>query len=201
MTTPRRETRGRTCIPPACSGGRAPVLTPDSKGVAVHAGRRRSARPGSWPSWAGACSRTDAVRRSGRYPLRRRPRAARQETRDPGEGTRDHRQPHRLRLPVRAALDQLGLLWVASAAGPRAGSEYAGTVVGIGKDVTSYAVGDQVFGFVDGRPGAPMPSSWPSPSTAGRAGARGMGPGRRGAGHGGGALCPCLPPRDRPGPR
>jgi NADPH:quinone reductase-like Zn-dependent oxidoreductase len=34
------------------------------------------------------------------------------------------------------------------------GSEYAGTVVGIGKDVTSYAVGDQVFRFVDGRPGA-----------------------------------------------
>src|SRR4029453_13206370 len=90
---------------------------------------------------AGAASPTGAVRRPGHYPLRRRPRTVRQETRDPGEVTRDHRQPHRLRLPVRAALDQPGLLWVASAAGPRAGSEDAGTVVGIGKDVTSYAVG------------------------------------------------------------
>jgi NADPH:quinone reductase-like Zn-dependent oxidoreductase len=34
------------------------------------------------------------------------------------------------------------------------GSEYAGVVVGVGTDVTSYAVGDLVFGFVDGRPGA-----------------------------------------------
>ncbi|HEX6151843.1 NAD(P)-dependent alcohol dehydrogenase [Nocardioides sp.] len=34
------------------------------------------------------------------------------------------------------------------------GSEYAGVVVGIGEDVTSYAVGSRVFGFVDGRPGA-----------------------------------------------
>ena len=34
------------------------------------------------------------------------------------------------------------------------GSEYAGVVVGLGDDVTSYAVGDRVFGFVDGRPGA-----------------------------------------------
>ena len=35
------------------------------------------------------------------------------------------------------------------------GSEYAGVVVGVAEDVTSYAVGDRVFGFVDGRPGAP----------------------------------------------
>lgn len=34
------------------------------------------------------------------------------------------------------------------------GSEYAGVVVGTGEDVTSYAAGDRVFGFVDGRPGA-----------------------------------------------
>ena len=34
------------------------------------------------------------------------------------------------------------------------GSEYAGVVVGLGEDVRSYAVGDRVFGFVDGRPGA-----------------------------------------------
>jgi NADPH:quinone reductase-like Zn-dependent oxidoreductase len=34
------------------------------------------------------------------------------------------------------------------------GSEYAGVVAGLGQDVTSYAVGDRVFGFVDGRPGA-----------------------------------------------
>jgi NADPH:quinone reductase-like Zn-dependent oxidoreductase len=34
------------------------------------------------------------------------------------------------------------------------GSEYAGVVVGIGEGVTTYAVGDRVFGFVDGRPGA-----------------------------------------------
>ncbi|QBR91025.1 quinone oxidoreductase family protein [Nocardioides euryhalodurans] len=34
------------------------------------------------------------------------------------------------------------------------GSEYAGVVAGVGEDVTSYAVGDRVFGFVDGRPGA-----------------------------------------------
>jgi NADPH:quinone reductase-like Zn-dependent oxidoreductase len=34
------------------------------------------------------------------------------------------------------------------------GSEYAGVVVGIGEGVQAYAVGDRVFGFVDGRPGA-----------------------------------------------
>lgn len=34
------------------------------------------------------------------------------------------------------------------------GSEYAGVVVDTGEDVESYAVGDAVFGFVDGRPGA-----------------------------------------------
>jgi len=34
------------------------------------------------------------------------------------------------------------------------GSEYAGVVVGVGENVTSYAVGDRVFGFVDGRPAA-----------------------------------------------
>lgn len=54
------------------------------------------------------------------------------------------------------------------------GSEYAGVVVGIGEGVGSYAVGDWVFGFVDGRPGAhaelvavpvdglvaPVPENW-----------------------------------------
>ena len=34
------------------------------------------------------------------------------------------------------------------------GSEYSGVVVGVGEGVTSYADGDRVFGFVDGRPGA-----------------------------------------------
>jgi NADPH:quinone reductase-like Zn-dependent oxidoreductase len=34
------------------------------------------------------------------------------------------------------------------------GSEYAGVVVGVGEGVGRYAVGDRVFGFVDGRPGA-----------------------------------------------
>ena len=34
------------------------------------------------------------------------------------------------------------------------GSEYAGVVVGMGEGVTTHAVGDRVFGFVDGRPGA-----------------------------------------------
>lgn len=34
------------------------------------------------------------------------------------------------------------------------GSEYAGVVVDVGEDVESFAVGDAVFGFVDGRPGA-----------------------------------------------
>ena len=37
------------------------------------------------------------------------------------------------------------------------GSEYAGVVVGVGEGVRSYAVGDRVFGFVDGRPGAHAP--------------------------------------------
>lgn len=54
------------------------------------------------------------------------------------------------------------------------GSEYAGVVVGLGEGVESYAVGDRVFGFVDGRPGAhaelvtvsanglvaPVPENW-----------------------------------------
>jgi NADPH:quinone reductase-like Zn-dependent oxidoreductase len=34
------------------------------------------------------------------------------------------------------------------------GSEYAGVVVGVGDDVGTFAVGDEVFGFVDGRRGA-----------------------------------------------
>ncbi len=34
------------------------------------------------------------------------------------------------------------------------GSEYAGVVTEAADDVTSFAVGDRVFGFVDGRPGA-----------------------------------------------
>ncbi len=34
------------------------------------------------------------------------------------------------------------------------GSEYAGVVVEVGEGVASYAVGERVFGFVDGRPGA-----------------------------------------------
>lgn len=34
------------------------------------------------------------------------------------------------------------------------GSEYAGVVEAVGSGVTSYAVGDRVCGFVDGRPGA-----------------------------------------------
>lgn len=54
------------------------------------------------------------------------------------------------------------------------GSEFAGEVVGVGDDVTTYVVGDRVFGFVDGRPGAhaelvavaaaglvaPVPAGW-----------------------------------------
>jgi NADPH:quinone reductase-like Zn-dependent oxidoreductase len=34
------------------------------------------------------------------------------------------------------------------------GSEFAGVVIGLGEGVDSYAEGDRVFGFVDGRPGA-----------------------------------------------
>lgn len=34
------------------------------------------------------------------------------------------------------------------------GSEFAGIVIGVGEDVTRYELGDRVFGFVDGRPGA-----------------------------------------------
>jgi NADPH:quinone reductase-like Zn-dependent oxidoreductase len=34
------------------------------------------------------------------------------------------------------------------------GSEYAGEVAAVGSGVDAYAVGDRVFGFVDGRPGA-----------------------------------------------
>ena len=34
------------------------------------------------------------------------------------------------------------------------GSEYSGVVVGTGEGVATHAVGDRVFGFVDGRPGA-----------------------------------------------
>lgn len=34
------------------------------------------------------------------------------------------------------------------------GSEFAGVVVGVGDGVASYTVGEEVFGFVDGRPGA-----------------------------------------------
>ncbi len=54
------------------------------------------------------------------------------------------------------------------------GSEYAGVVVGLGEGVEAFAVGDRVFGFVDGRPGAhaelvtvpvnglvaPVPGNW-----------------------------------------
>lgn len=34
------------------------------------------------------------------------------------------------------------------------GSEYAGVVIEVGEDVKTFASGDRVFGFVDGRPGA-----------------------------------------------
>lgn len=34
------------------------------------------------------------------------------------------------------------------------GTEFAGVVTALGEGVTSYAVGDRVFGFVDGRPGS-----------------------------------------------
>jgi NADPH:quinone reductase-like Zn-dependent oxidoreductase len=88
------------------------------------------------------------------------------------------------------------------------GSEYAGVVVGIGEDVTSYAVGDRVFGFVDGRPGAhaelvavavdglvaPVPEGWDLADAApGMEGAHyahaflrvtGLGPGDRALVHG-----------------
>ncbi len=37
---------------------------------------------------------------------------------------------------------------------PVLGSEYAGVVAAVADDVTAYSVGDRVFGFVDGRPGA-----------------------------------------------
>lgn len=83
------------------------------------------------------------------------------------------------------------------------GSEYAGRVVGLGEDVTSYAVGDEVFGFVEGRPGAhaelvavaadglvaPVPAEWGmADAAAGMEGAHyahaflrvtGLGPGHR----------------------
>ena len=88
------------------------------------------------------------------------------------------------------------------------GSEYAGVVVGIGEDVTSYVVGDRVFGFVDGRPGAhaelvavavdglvaPVPEGWDLADAApGMEGAHyahaflrvtGLGPGDRALVHG-----------------
>jgi NADPH:quinone reductase-like Zn-dependent oxidoreductase len=91
---------------------------------------------------------------------------------------------------------------------PVLGSEYAGVVVGVGEDVTSYAVGDRVFGFVDGRAGAhaelvavavdglvaPVPEGWDLADAApGMEGAHyahaflrvtGLGPGDRALVHG-----------------
>ena len=88
------------------------------------------------------------------------------------------------------------------------GSEYAGVVVGLGEGVGSYAVGDRVFGFVDGRPGAhaelvavavdglvaPVPEGWDlSDAAPGMEGAHyahaclrvtGVGPGDRALVHG-----------------
>jgi NADPH:quinone reductase-like Zn-dependent oxidoreductase len=88
------------------------------------------------------------------------------------------------------------------------GSEFAGVVEGVGEGVRSYAVGDRVFGFVDGRPGAhaelvavsvdgliaPVPERWDLTDAApGMEGAHyahaclrvtGLGPGHRTLVHG-----------------
>ncbi len=88
------------------------------------------------------------------------------------------------------------------------GSEYAGVVVGVGEGVGSYAAGDRVFGFVEGRPGAhaelvavavdglvaPVPEGWDLADAApGMEGAHyahaclrvtGLGPGHRTLVHG-----------------
>ena len=88
------------------------------------------------------------------------------------------------------------------------GSEYAGVVVGVGEGVGSYELGDRVFGFVEGRPGAhaelvavavdglvaPVPEGWDLADAApGMEGAHyahaclrvtGLGPGHRALVHG-----------------
>ena len=88
------------------------------------------------------------------------------------------------------------------------GSEYAGVVVAVGEGVASYMVGDRVFGFVEGRPGAhaeqvavgvdglvaPVPEGWDLADAApGMEGAHyahaclrvtGLGPGHRTLVHG-----------------
>ena len=87
------------------------------------------------------------IRRAGSGPDRRRTRAGDQGKRAAGQGSRDDGESNRLRIPVGQALHQQIVHRAGQAADDRPRNEFAGMVAAVGSAVTSFEIGDRVFGF------------------------------------------------------
>ena len=85
-------------------------------------------------------------------------------------GARDDGQPHRLRLP--RGRTRSSSAPISGLRRPKVdvwGTEYAGVVERVGREVTRFAPGDQVFGYAEGASArTPSSSPWPSPRSSRR---------------------------------